>query len=216
MSFSRLNHDSCTYKKNLQQSVGVGNYYTGQPRQDCQACFPEDTNYIIGSHNIGPIQHGISGATCEPLIDVNSELLGLTRPATNCPTNKYQKPKDTQKVCDLHIPPTCKTMKSEDTRLSNPPCTLRGTGWNRWEWLCTNPQDNATIPFDFNISNRLIAKDNHRPLIPTPINQTPLLPPWNASDDMYQSSWMSCKSRPNADKYFPSVTWKHCDSIGYK
>ena len=24
---------------------------------------------------------------------------------------------------------------SEDTRLSNPPCNLRGTGWNRWEWL---------------------------------------------------------------------------------
>ncbi len=216
MSFSRLNHDSCTYKQNLKQSVGVGNYYTGQPRQDCQACFPEDTHSKIGSHNIGPIQHGISGATCEPLIDVSNELLGLSRPATNCPSEKYQKPEDKQKTCRLHLPPSCKTMRSEDTRLSNPPCTLRGTGWNRWEWLCQNPQEKVNIPFDYNISNRLVVKDNHRPCIPTPINQAPLLPPLNGSDEVYESSWMSCVSRPNADKHFPSVVWRHCDSFGYK
>ena len=46
---------------------------------------------------------------------------------------------------DCYIP-------AEDTRLSNPSCNLRGTGWNRWEWLCLNPQDRVEIPFDFNDS----------------------------------------------------------------
>lgn len=216
MSFNRLNSDSCTYQQNINQSVNVGNYYTGQPRQDCQACFPEDTHYKIGMHNIGPIQHGISGSTCEPLIDINSDLLGLTRVATNCSSQKYQKPDKLQEQCEKNFPPVCKVMKSEDTRLSNPPCTLRGTGWNRWEWLCIDPQDNINVPFDYNISNRIIAKDNHRPCLPNPINQTPLLPPWNASDEMYKSSWMSCQSDPTADKHLPSVAWKHCDSFGYR
>ena len=37
-------------------------------------------------------------------------------------------------------------LNSEPTKLSNPPCNLRGTGWNRWEWLCQNPQDKVEIP----------------------------------------------------------------------
>ena len=34
----------------------------------------------------------------------------------------------------------CDMPTAEETRQSNPPCNLRGTGWNRWEWLCKNPQ----------------------------------------------------------------------------
>ena len=64
----------------------------------------------------------------------------------------------------------------EDTRLSNPPCTLRGTGINRWEWLCRNPQERVFVPFDFNISDKTLAKDNHRPCVPNPLDQTLVLP----------------------------------------
>lgn len=219
MSFNHLNQDACTYKKNLQQSVGVGNYFTEQPRIDCRSCFPNDPTLQPGERNIGPIQTGLSGSTCKdvPLIDVSSELLGITRPATNCPTKKFQKRKEEdEEFCRLHLPKTCASVKAEDTRLSNPPCSLRGTGINRWEWLCQNPQDNVTIPFDYNISNRIIAKDNHRPHIQYPVNQAPLLPPHNNSDEMYCSPWMSIKSRPGGDlPTFPSVHWKSCKDIGY-
>ena len=64
----------------------------------------------------------------------------------------------------------------ENTRISNPSCNLRGTGWNRWEWLCENPQERVLMPFDTNISNRLVVKDNHRPVIPKLIDQNPILP----------------------------------------
>ena len=66
---------------------------------------------------------------------------------------------------------------AEDTRLTNPSCNLRGTGWNRWEHLlCGNPQERVEIPFNWNISNRIQAKDNHRPCIPSPLDPTPALP----------------------------------------
>ena len=32
------------------------------------------------------------------------------------------------------------------------------------------------MPFDWNISNRIVVKDNHRPCIPNPIDPTPALP----------------------------------------
>ena len=58
------------------------------------------------------------------------------------------------------IPFTDCFTSSEDTRLSNPPSTLRGTGINRWEWLCKNPQTDIEEPFDYQISSRILSKIN--------------------------------------------------------
>ena len=57
----------------------------------------------------------------------------------------------------------------EDTRLSNPPCTLRGTGVNRFDPLCWNPQDRAVEPWRYRdgTAYRLVVKDNHRPCLPS-------------------------------------------------
>ena len=54
----------------------------------------------------------------------------------------------------------------EDTRLSNPPSTLRGTGVNRFQSLCFNPQEKIFFPGSYQNSTRLIVKDNHRACIP--------------------------------------------------
>ena len=115
-----------------------------------------------------------------PLIDVDSELMNLTRSASNCPSKKYV-PDGSQcgkvnKEEQLQHGKDC-FFTVEDTRISNPACNLRGTGWNRFEWLCLDPQDRVLIPFDYNISNRIVVKDNHRPCIPTPIDVNLSLPP---------------------------------------
>tara|TARA_Y100000385_G_scaffold290811_1_gene365521 strand:- start:573 stop:1211 length:639 start_codon:yes stop_codon:yes gene_type:complete len=66
---------------------------------------------------------------------------------------------------------------SIESRYTHPASTLRGTGFDRWEWLCFNPQEKAAIPFDCYIPNRILVKDNHRPCIPRPIDYRPVLPP---------------------------------------
>ena len=43
-------------------------------------------------------------------------------------------------------------------RLTNPPCTLRTTGWNRWHPLFHNPQAVFETPFDHFIPSRDIDK----------------------------------------------------------
>uniref|UniRef100_A0A6C0KJS5 Uncharacterized protein n=1 Tax=viral metagenome TaxID=1070528 RepID=A0A6C0KJS5_9ZZZZ len=47
-------------------------------------------------------------------------------------------------------------------RLTNPPCTLRTTGWNRWQPLLHNPQAAFETPFDHFIPSRDIDKYKFR------------------------------------------------------
>lgn len=56
---------------------------------------------------------------------------------------------------------------TEDTRLSNPPSTLKGTGINRFQSLCFNPQEKIFFPGDYQVSTRMVFRDNHRPCIPS-------------------------------------------------
>lgn len=68
---------------------------------------------------------------------------------------------------------------TEDTRLSNPPSTLRGTGINRFAPLCFNPQEKILFPGDYHVPTRLVFRDNHRPCIPSleTISKQPLPDP---------------------------------------
>mgnify|MGYP001185351000 FL=1 len=175
MSFNRLNYDTCAYRQNLYQSVGPGEYRLTEPPNLEEICFAE-------SPQIRLQKQGVSIDPTKPLIDVDSELMNITRNASNCPSKKYI-PDGTQcgktnksESEKLHHGKEC-YFTVEDTRLSNPPCTLRGTGWNRWEWMCLDPQERVLIPFDYNINNRLVVKDNHRPCIPKPIDVNLSLPP---------------------------------------
>lgn len=199
MSFNRLRYDTDTYKHNLKQSIGTGDYRINTPQIDCLACFPMQSSFT----------EGMPTSVCEKeIVDVNSELLGITRKASNNPLDKYIP--SNAPFCNT-IPLTdCQYIKNEDTRLSNPPVTLRGTGWNRWEWLCKNPQDKALHNFDYNISNRIVAKDNHRPCIQRPVDQSPALPPGNATDDIHMwkgsaNNYSECMKFSDA---VPSTNWK--------
>ena len=202
MSFNRLNYDTCAYKQNLYQSVGPGEYRLTEPPNTEEICFSE-------SPHIRMQYQGVSVTQDKPLIDVDSELMNITRPATNCPSRKYipdgsqcgmVDPRDEEKN-KVHGKECFFTV--EDTRLSNPPCTLRGTGWNRWEWLCLNPQERVLMPFDHNINNRLVVKDNHRPCIPNPIDVNLSLPPQVGG--LEAGGTVQTASVPTGP---PSVHWK--------
>ena len=203
MSFTRLPYDTCTYQHDLRQSVGVGHYQYNAPIAECHACFSADPT-------IRAQMRGVS--VCEDVgsfVDTSSELLGITRRASSCPTDKYL-PNGTAKTCNLRKLPDCPQITREDTRLSNPPCTLRSTGWNRWEWLCRNPQDKALVPFEWNVSNRIVVKDNHRACLPKPTDPCPSLPPQTAAATaprIYQAA-----PAPLQDVQIPSTHWRKCNA----
>lgn len=194
MSFNRLNYDDDTYKHILRESTGPGDYRLTEPRVDCDSCFFPSPDIRMDKYSAGACPQS-------DLINVDSELMNITRKRTNCPAGKYI-PTGTE-FCKATPSKDCYGLTREDTKLSNPPCTLRGTGWNRWEWLCKNPQDKALIPFDWNINNRLVVKDNHRPCVPSPLDQEESLPPVENNKVVYD--WSSRYTKPFVDVVSPQL-----------
>ena len=173
MSFNRLEYDTCAYKQHISESIGPGEYHLATPHISCEDCFSKDPQLIMQ-------RMGASVAKNIPMVDVDSELLNINRKLSNCSSDEFIPKFDEKGNINNSIEQVdfkdCGIPMVENTRISNPPCTLRGTGWNRWEWLCNDPQERVLIPFDNNINYRMVAKDNHRPIIPKPLDQTAALP----------------------------------------
>ena len=173
MSFNKLNYDTCSYKQELSESIGPGEYQLTTPFISCVDCYSDDPQLRLQ-------RAGASVAKNMTMVDVNSELLNINRKLSNCSENEFIPKFDKNGKIDNTVEQVdfknCSIPKVENTRLSNPACNLRGTGWNRWEWLCNDPQEKVLLPFESNVSNRLVMKDNHRPKIPEPIDQSIFLP----------------------------------------
>ena len=165
MAHNRPNNDSDQYRQVILETTGPSRYLFDRPRlaRDVQTADPRAST------------QGFQVATCtnRPLVDVDSDLLGITRRFGLCDSSKFNPIRDgPNKTCSLRQLRTTSMpsgLDAEDCRISNPPCTLRGTGINRFEWLCTDPQNKALEPFAGPVNYRAVAKDNHRPLIEEPI-----------------------------------------------
>ena len=205
MSFNRLNYDTCSYKQVLEESVGPGEYQLAAPHVSCEPCFNKDPRYRLQ-------RNGVSLNTRMNMIDTDSELMNLTRTQSNCSEKKFN-PKfnsagNIQNPSDMLHLTECKNLTTEDTRLSNPPCTLRGTGWNRWEWLCQDPQERVLVPFDYEIDTRNNVRDNHRPSIPEPLDPSESLP--SPTNEPIMNNIEKVKGVPTGP---PSVQWRSLDEI---
>tara|TARA_Y100000389_G_scaffold198299_2_gene234572 strand:+ start:1491 stop:2111 length:621 start_codon:yes stop_codon:yes gene_type:complete len=170
----------------------------GTPPIDCEYCYPTPPTVRLQ-------KAGDSIDRTKPLIDTDSELNNRHRPASKCPENRLfsdnEIPQGGHKIRPALRPggviesyenyETIEETAPEnngythwkdcfddaiESRTVDPPSNLRGTGFDRWEYLCFNPQEKATVPFDYNISNRILVKDNHRPCVPKPLDQKLVLP----------------------------------------
>jgi hypothetical protein len=196
MSFNRLKYDNCSVKKYNQQSTGPGNYQYDTPIM-CNNCL-NDNPRIINQKTGVSINSHVDWRFYSGPVDVESDLFNLNRPMTDCPTKKYIPKCDKDactnqgEICGTGTLDTCTDSKNplrepwmrpgdnnlvnfpncffptEDTRLSNPPETLRGTGWNRFNPLCHNPQVQITFPGEYLTPTRLVFRDNHRPSVTQP------------------------------------------------
>ena len=180
MSFVGLDYDNPTYVQKLHTSIGPGQYMLGTPASDGTAC-AQDVPYdpYIRWQNWGP-------GFCPPgsSVDVGSDLLGLKYKNTKCASELYQGPSpgNVHQGCVAAGKAGLECgAPTEPTRLSNPPCNMRESGNNRWEWLCWNPQDHALEQFEWNTSIRIVAKDNHKPCIPSLIPQDNVWPTASAA-----------------------------------
>ena len=188
-SFERQIYDMKAYQRSLEESTKPLNYrldpiaYTR-----CDPCRPPQPGYISKS--------GVSVTHQRPLVDVESDLFRLQYKNTKDPNAKFNPNCPESEDCVEGYPcgggvvagcenrqeklfhlPMCGPF-TDYTRISNPICTARGIGINRFQPLCLNPQDeNRWLhPSEVGISYRNVVKDNHVPCVPKLVDPTPLLP----------------------------------------
>jgi hypothetical protein len=161
MSFTGLDYDVGAYRQSLRASTGPGFYRNTTP-------LPMADERVGAGHT-----------------DVESELFNLPRKLSDDPRDQYVPGR-----FNTPVPTHAKTEERygrlfpDDTRLTNPAWTLRGTGVNRFGHPLEQPQDHALEPFQWPDSDTRNAKDNHRPLVRPPMAVDPSLPPPPPSHDM--------------------------------
>ena len=189
---TRLNYDSCSYKEKLRRTVGPGLYQLDVPSNDCKDCHRD----IPADPSLRYQNYGHNTCSMKNAIDDSNELLRLNYKNTKCNDEEYMPGKYNKTGCDIkgEVEARQCMIPREDTRLSNPPCTLKETGINRWEWICYDPQERALEEFDrIPVNYRMVAKDNHIPCIEKPQDQSIFFPNSKINNNNLET-WKKCNN----------------------
>ncbi len=179
MSFNRLKYDMDDSRLSQNNSMRAASYYAAPPvlTTHCLQTNPR----IMNQHNGVSMPRDVEWRFYNGPVDVESDLMGVHRVASRCPTKKYtpsashleslgnndfsERTFDPVAIVKM-VNFTCDQFPTDDTRLSNPSCNLRGTGINRFEDLCLDPQSHIFIPTQVNLPSRMMAKDQYRRRMP--------------------------------------------------
>ena len=175
MSFNRPNADVEAYKETVKQSRGPGEYSLFKSPILDTPCYAKEPTVRLQ-------KNGVSVENRSNLTDIHSNLVGISvskdkyefgknmcqagYSLSNGLNAKCLDNKDNGILSDVFNGKEC-FLPVESTRLSNPPCTLRGLDYDRLDVeLCLNSQKKRVdMPFENNISVRLTGKDNFIPCV---------------------------------------------------
>jgi hypothetical protein len=167
-SFNRRLYDGCKTTDDLRLTTGPGRYQLDVPTGYCDAAY-------VAEPTTRQQKWGASLNSQYTKTDVESDLFNINRPTTRTGCSQYDPQKNKVNNTSV-VPPKETSFPQVFSRLIDPPCTGRASGWNRWEWLCDNPQETVMVPFDNLVTTRLQQKDQFRPCIPKPVDPNSLLP----------------------------------------
>jgi hypothetical protein len=120
------------------QSLGPGHYFRSTVKTEGEPVYPWAPTARIQ-------KIGGSLLADSNIVDVDSELMGLTRKMSKDP-NEHYKPSEEKIIKHLNLEDGF--FHQESTLLNNPPHLLRGQTKNRWESVFKNPQENILEPFN--------------------------------------------------------------------
>lgn len=162
-SMTRSRWDDFRHMDDMRITSYAGRYAINVPAANCPTTFfPNPTIRLQ--------KNGDSWPTGQWKTDVESDLKGINRLGNRIRAGDFPGACADGRGA-LYDPATNKfnNIRLEDApdgafpmifnRLDNMPCTLRGTGINRWDYLFHNPQDTFETPFDFFIPTRTIDKE---------------------------------------------------------
>ncbi len=165
MSFTRFNYDPCRTKKLLEESTGPGRYMLNKPGWGDKPCFFSDPQ--IRMQEWGTNLRRVPGGAP---IDINSDLLGITRPLSkDCSQKEFPFAGVVFSMKNEY--PTCGKEFTSQSRATHPAFLYRDLEQSNRYPLFLNPQENVCMPFQNNLNTQLLERDNFTPKIPCPMNK---------------------------------------------
>jgi hypothetical protein len=162
MACTRIYYDPCRTKKELQQSTDPGRYILNVPGNGSDPCYIEDPQIIIQKW----------GANLRTnTINLESELMGINKPLSRDCLGKdnYQNYNVQNQAIQY---PSCNNLYTEQSRTTNPSWWYRDLEQVDWYYPPLNPQENTCLPFQSNLSTRILEKDYFTPKRDCVINET--------------------------------------------
>jgi hypothetical protein len=153
MACTRFYYDPCRTKKNLQQATDPGRWVLDVPGNGSHPCYVEDPQIIIQKW----------GANLRTnTINLESDLFGVNRQLGRDCLGKdiytrYNVPNEPIKY------PTCNALYTDQSRATNPAWWYRDLEQVDWYYPPLNPQENTCLPFQNNLSTRILEKDYFTP-----------------------------------------------------
>ena len=159
MSFTRFHDDPCRIQKYLDESTYVGNYGLNVPGNS-------DKLYYLDDPHLRMQKWG--GNLSENKTRLESDLFGITRNLNRdtIKENNYTNFLNSRKLYNIKEFREYKDEITHQPRATNPAWTVREIDSintpnipNNFNYLHLNPQEHVCIPFQNNISSRIVEKD---------------------------------------------------------
>ena len=149
MAFTRYKYDDCRTRKELQESTGQGRYVLNTPGWGASPSYIEDPQIRI---------QGWAGNLMTNSINLESELLGVNRQLNkDClGKNEYKAYNEPSKPIQY---PNNTSLTTGQSRTTNPAWTYRDLEQVDWYYPPFQPQENTCMPFQSNLSTRILEKD---------------------------------------------------------
>jgi hypothetical protein len=153
MAFTRFHDDDARIMKQLQQQTDQERWYLDVPGNGSKPCFILDPQII-------PQKWG--GNLWTDSIDIQSSLLGIDRRLNRDCLDQLQYKRQTVHASPIDYPVCDNFLTTEQSRAIMPAWTARDLQQNHAYILPNNPQSNTEMPFNNNLSTRILEKDNFK------------------------------------------------------
>ena len=162
MANTRFNYDECRTKKALQQSTDPGRWVLNVPGNGSDPSYMGDPHIIMQKWG---------GNLRTNTINLDSDLRGVNRQIGRDCLGKdeytsYNVPNEAIKY------PTCNNLFTEQSRATNPVWWYRDLEQTNQQFPLLNPQANTCMPFQSNLSTRILEKDYFTPKRDCVIDET--------------------------------------------
>ena len=154
MAFTRFSYDQCREIKQLQEATGLGRYMLNVPGNGDKPLFSADP--FVRAEKWG-------GNLRTNTINLESDLKGLTR---NLNRDTLQNEYKDKAISSSAIEYGEMGPYTDQSRSTHPAWELRDAELVNWSILHFDPQENTCLPFQNNLSTRIVEKNEFHPKYP--------------------------------------------------